>query len=121
MAGDTSLPSRSTAEPPDRSFDCPVEATLHVIGPKWTVLLIWKLLEGAKRYGELRRRVPAVSEKMLSQQLRRLEAAGVVSREVFATVPPRVVYSLTPKGEALAPVVQHMAEWGTMHSGRVHS
>jgi DNA-binding HxlR family transcriptional regulator len=105
--------SRST------SFHCPVEATLDVIGGKWKVVILFWLKAGTLRFGELRRKIPGVSERMLTQQLRELEEDGIVHREVFAVVPPRVEYSLTAYGKSLAPITQLMCDWGKKHMRRV--
>lgn len=97
--------------------DCPVERTLTLIGSKWKVLIIRELMEGTRRFGELHRGVSGVSQKVLTQNLRAMEADGLVDREVFAEVPPRVEYSLTNAGRSLAPVLQAMADWGELHRG----
>ncbi|HEX8912414.1 MAG TPA: helix-turn-helix domain-containing protein [Humisphaera sp.] len=91
---------------------CPAESCLNVIGGRWKVLILWHLLAGTKRFSELRRAVAGVTQKMLTQQLRELEADGVVSRRVYAEVPPRVEYSLTDRGQSLRPVVDAMCKWG---------
>lgn len=91
---------------------CPVETTLSLIGDKWKVLILRELLGGTKRFGELQRGVGRVSQKVLTSQLRSMEADGLVHREVFAEVPPRVEYSLTPLGESLAPVIDALRVWG---------
>lgn len=91
---------------------CPVETTLTLIGSKWKVLIIRELLGGTRRFGELRRGVGDVSQKVLTSQLRAMEADGLVRREVFAEVPPRVEYSLTPLGRSLAPVIDALRVWG---------
>ena len=91
---------------------CPVETTLSLIGDKWKVLILRELLGGPKRFGELQRGVGRVSQKVLTSQLRAMQADGLVHREVFAEVPPRVEYSLTPLGESLAPVIDTLKVWG---------
>ena len=91
---------------------CPVETTLSLIGDKWKVLILRELLGGTRRFGELRRGVGRVSQKVLTSQLRAMEADGLVHREVFAEVPPRVEYSLTPLGRSLAPVIDALRVWG---------
>jgi DNA-binding HxlR family transcriptional regulator len=100
-------------------YHCPVETTLDVIGGKWKALILFWLRDGACRFGELRRHIPDVSERMLTQQLRQLEAAGIVHREVYAQVPPRVEYSLTPYGKTLRPLTDLMCAWGKKHMRRV--
>lgn len=92
---------------------CPVETTLTLIGNKWEVLILRDLMEGTKRFGELRRSVGHISQKVLTSQLRAMEEAGLVHREVFAEVPPRVEYSLTPLGKSLKPVMDALRDWGT--------
>ena len=91
---------------------CPVETTLSLIGDKWKVLILRELLDGTKRFGELHRGIGRVSQKVLTSQLRAMEADGLVHREIFAEVPPRVEYSLTPLGQSLAPVIDALKAWG---------
>lgn len=92
--------------------ECPIEGVLAVIGGKWKLVLLWHLLEGSRRYGELKRAIPGISEKMLIQQLRELEADGILARKVFPQVPPRVEYSFTEKGVTLKPVLRALIQWG---------
>ena len=94
---------------------CPVETTLLLIGDKWKVMILRDLMTGTKRFGALRRSIPAISPKMLTQQLRAMEADGLVHREVYAEVPPRVEYSLTETGESLRPVLDAMSVWGRQY------
>lgn len=94
---------------------CPVETTLTLIGNKWKVLIIRDLFGGTKRFNELKRSLTGVSQKVLTAQLRALEADGLVHREVFAEVPPRVEYSLTDVGRSLRPILDAMIEWGTAY------
>ena len=96
----------------DWKTGCDVEATLSVIGGRWKPVLLCHLLEGKKRYGELRRLTPNATERMITLQLRELEADGVVARKVFAEVPPRVEYQLTPFGASLEPLLAAMQTWG---------
>lgn len=91
---------------------CPVETTLTLIGDKWKVLILRDLMPGTKRFGELRKSVGDVSQKVLAAQLRDMEKSGLVHREVYAEVPPRVEYSLTPLGRSLKPVLDSMWAWG---------
>jgi DNA-binding HxlR family transcriptional regulator len=91
---------------------CPVETTMTLIGNKWTVLIVRDLLQGTKRFSELRRSVGNVSQKVLTANLRAMEAAGLVSRKVYAEVPPRVEYSLTETGRSLKTVIDAMRAWG---------
>lgn len=95
---------------------CPAEATLKVIGGRWKLIILWHLFQGRRRFSELQRGIKAVSQKVLTQHLRELERDGIVHREVFATVPPKVEYSLTAHGETLKPVLNAMCEWGEVHS-----
>lgn len=92
---------------------CPVETTLVLISNRWKTLIIRDLLGGTRRFNELRRSVSGISQKVLTSNLREMEADGLVHREVFAEVPPRVEYSLTPLGESLRPVLDALAAWGT--------
>jgi DNA-binding HxlR family transcriptional regulator len=101
-------------------FNCPVEATLDVIGGKWKVVMLFYLArEGTHRFAELRRKIPGVSERMLTQQLRELEEDGIVHRQVYPVVPPRVEYSLTAYGRTLGPITDLMCQWGKRHLSRL--
>lgn len=91
---------------------CPVEVTLAVIGGKWKALILFHVKSTPRRFNELRKLIPSVTQRMLTQHLRELEADGIVCREVFAQVPLRVEYSLTKRGESLVPILDAMAEWG---------
>ena len=91
---------------------CPVETTLTLIGDKWKVLILRDLMPGTKRFGELKRSVGNVSQKVLTAQLRAMEANELVHREVYAEVPPRVEYSLTELGKSLKPILDSMWAWG---------
>lgn len=93
--------------------DCPVSATIALIGGKYKALILWHLTEGTLRFGALRRYIPEATPKMLTQQLRELEADGLIAREVYPVVPPRVEYSLTARGESLYPILQAMYAWGS--------
>lgn len=91
---------------------CPVEVTLSIVGGKWKPMIVWFLLSGTKRFGELRRLVPGATQQMLTMQLRELEQAKVLHRHVYAQVPPKVEYSLTELGRSLEPVILQLAAWG---------
>ena len=91
---------------------CPVETTLTLIGDKWKVLILRDLMPGTKRFGELKKSVGNVSQKVLTAQLRAMEASGLVNRKVYAEVPPRVEYSLTELGKSLKPILDSMRAWG---------
>ncbi|MBC8043326.1 MAG: helix-turn-helix transcriptional regulator [Rhizobacter sp.] len=94
---------------------CPVEITMHVLGGKWKPVILFHLKEKVRRFGELKRIIPGVTQKMLTQQLRELERDGVVSRKVYAEVPPKVEYALTKFGETLGPILKLMCKWGIEH------
>jgi len=101
-------------------YHSPVEATLDVIGGKWKVVILYHLAhDGTHRFAVLRRKIPGVSERMLIQQLRELEDDGIVHREVYAEVPPKVEYSLTEYGKTLRPITEVMCEWGQRHVKRI--
>lgn len=91
---------------------CPVETTLSLIGNKWKVLILRDLVNGTMRFGELRKSIGSVSQKVLTAQLRDMEESGLVNRMVYAEVPPRVEYSLTETGYSLKPVLDAMGRWG---------
>jgi DNA-binding HxlR family transcriptional regulator len=95
--------------------DCPVETTLEVLTGKWKANILFHLLTGTKRFGELRRLMPKVTQQMLTAHLRELERDGIIHREVYAQVPPKVEYSLTQLGRGLAPVFDKIYEWGTVY------
>ena len=91
---------------------CPVETTLMLIGDKWKVLILRDLMPGKKRFGELKKSIGSVSQKVLTAQLRDMEEKGLVNRHVYAEVPPRVEYSLTDLGRSLEPILDAMQIWG---------
>ena len=94
---------------------CPVEITMRLIGDKWKILIIRDLLTGTKRFGELRKSLNGISQKVLTNNLRDMEKSGLVHREVFAEVPPRVEYSITDTGWSLNPVLDSMVKWGNSY------
>src|ERR1051325_3037212 len=100
-----------------RVTKCPAEITLTIIGGRWKVLLLYHLFQGVKRFSELQRAVSSITQKMLTQQLREMERDGLVHREVYPEVPPRVEYSMTALGMTLEPVVGAMCEWGIKYKG----
>ncbi len=91
---------------------CPVETTLMLIGNKWKVLILRDLLPGTKRFGELKKSIGNVSQKVLTAQLRDMESNGLINRKVYPEVPPRVEYSLTELGQSLKPILDAMWNWG---------
>lgn len=91
---------------------CPVETTLMLIGDKWKVLILRDLMPGTKRFGELKKSIGSVSQKVLTAQLRDMEEKGLIHRQVYAEVPPRVEYSLTELGNSLKPILDAMVTWG---------
>jgi DNA-binding HxlR family transcriptional regulator len=103
----------------DQKTPCHVEATLGVIGGRWKAAVLFQLSLGTKRFGELRRLLPNVTQRMLTLQLRELEADGLVERTVYAEVPPRVEYTITPWGKSLEPVLMAMCEWGQRYRRRL--
>jgi DNA-binding HxlR family transcriptional regulator len=102
-------------------FNCGLEAALVVIGGKWKPLILFHLSSGKRRFGELRRLVGGVSEKMLIQQLRELQADGIVERIDFREIPPKVEYSVTPLGTTLSQALLPLCEWGTAHSPAIEA
>jgi DNA-binding HxlR family transcriptional regulator len=103
------------------AFNCGLDVALAVIGGKWKPLILFHLAHGARRYGELRRAVGGVSDKMLVQQLKELQADGVIDRLDFKEIPPKVEYSLTPFGGSLAKALAPLCVWGTEHMSQVET
>ncbi|WP_321917522.1 MULTISPECIES: helix-turn-helix domain-containing protein [unclassified Paraburkholderia] len=101
------------------TYQCSVAATVDVAGGKWKPLIVHYLMNGTKRFGELRRLIGTVTQRSLTLQLRELELNGIVTRKVFAEVPPRVEYSLTEFGKTLAPVLEAMKQWGDAYIERL--
>lgn len=91
---------------------CPIETTVSIIGGRWKSLIMYHLHDGPKRFNEMRRLIPGVTQRMLTAHLRELERDGIIHRQVFAVVPPRVDYSLTDLGRSLRPILEAMAQWG---------
>jgi DNA-binding HxlR family transcriptional regulator len=102
-----------------RDFDCPVKLTTEVIGGKWKPLILFHLEDNTRRFSELQRLIPGSTKKMLTKHLRELERDGIIRRNVFAEVPPRVEYSLTRHGQTLRPILVLMSDWGKKHRARV--
>ena len=97
---------------------CPVETTLMLIGDKWKVLILRDLMDGTKRFGELKKSIGTVSQKVLTAQLRDMEEKGLLTRKVYAEVPPRVEYTLTETGHSLKPVLDAMWAWGADYKAK---
>ncbi|GAB2700680.1 winged helix-turn-helix transcriptional regulator [Paenibacillus thermoaerophilus] len=103
-----------------KEINCEKELTLAVIGGKWKLIILWHLgMEGTKRFSELKKLIPHITQKMLTNQLRELEEDQLVYRKVYPEVPPRVEYSLAPYGESLMPVLKAMYEWGKNYGENV--
>jgi DNA-binding HxlR family transcriptional regulator len=100
---------------------CPVTFTLNKIGGRWKSLILYHLLSGTKRYGELKKSIPNITEKMLIQQLRQLEADQLIERKVMPVLPPHVEYSLTDAGNALAPILDAMCKWANVYNTQAAS
>lgn len=97
---------------------CPVEVTLDLIDGKWKGVILYHLQEGRLRFGELRKRMPRITQRMLTKQLRALEGDALITRTVFAEVPPRVEYELSDTGQGLRPVIDALKKWGDEHKAR---
>ena len=102
----------------ERTYECPVELALSTVAGKWKILILWHLRKNTLRYSELRRALPKITHKMLAQQLRELEADGLVHREVYPVVPPKVEYSLTDDGQRMEPMLRAMQQWGMAYKDR---
>ena len=97
---------------------CPVETTLMLIGDKWKVLILRDLMDGTRRFGELKKSIGTVSQKVLTAQLRDMEEKGLLTRKVYAEVPPRVEYTLTETGYSLKPILDAMRAWGAYYKAK---
>jgi DNA-binding HxlR family transcriptional regulator len=95
-----------------RVYHCALDVTMSFIGGKWKTIVLWYLRKEPKRFSELKRHIPDITEKMLSMQLKQLEKDGIVGRKVYAEVPPRVEYFLTEEGKTLLPMLEEIAKWG---------
>jgi DNA-binding HxlR family transcriptional regulator len=98
-----------------KTYHCPVEAALEVIGGKWKPLILWALGDTVMRFGELQKGLPGVNAKMLPKQLRELEEDGVITRTIYPEVPPRVEYAITDFGKTLIPILQALCNWGAQY------
>ena len=102
----------AVSSPEQKRAECPIEATVSLIGGKWKTVILWKLRDDKLRFNQLMAGIPEISPKMLTKQLRELEMGGLVTRKMYPEIPPRVEYSLTPKGISLVPILTDMARWG---------
>lgn len=100
-------------------YGCPVEATADIIGGKWKAVILYYLSQGPKRFNELRRLLPEVTQRMLTLQLRELEQDSIVHREIYKEVPPKVEYSLTEFGTSLGPIIVQMLDWGEQYMEQI--
>ena len=99
----------------ENAISCPVTATMSIIGGKWKPIILWILHDEVRRFGEIKKNIPAITQKMLTQQLRELEHDKIINRKVYPEVPPKVEYSLTDYGLTIMPILQSMADWGKNH------
>ena len=106
-------------ETDEEEYGCGLEAALAVIGGKWKPIILYELRESPRRFGELKREIGSISEKMLIQQLREMDADGIVARKDFQEIPPRVEYALTEFGVSLAEALRPLCEWGREHMARI--
>lgn len=106
---------------PGPNFLCGLDAAIDVVGGKWKALILWALSDEPRRFGQLRRELDGVTERVLTQQLRELERDGIVHREVFREVPPKVVYSLTDAGLALNDALADLGRWGHEHMAELQA
>ena len=97
-------------------YQCSMELTLDLIGGKWKSLILWHLGESTLRFSELKKTLPKITQKMLTQQLRELEASGLVNRFIYTQIPPKVEYSLTPAGKSLLPILDTLCQWGLTYA-----
>lgn len=104
----------------NKDYDqCPISYTLEVLGGKWKIVILWHLIkDGIKRYAEIRQEIPAITHKMLSQQLKELEGDGLIARKQYDTIPPKVEYSITDKGRTVEGVIKTMYMWGLEQKDR---
>ena len=103
----------------DINHECPLEVALDVVGGKWKGMVLYTLLNGTARFNEIRRAVPQATQRMMTMQLRELEADGVIHRKVYAEVPPKVEYSLTEFGLSLKPILLLMSDWGAQYREKI--
>ncbi|MDO4534337.1 MAG: helix-turn-helix domain-containing protein [Clostridium perfringens] len=99
-----------------KKYNCPLELTMDLIGGKWKIIILWYLLDNKKRFSELNRLIPNITQKMLTTQLRELEEKGLINRHVYPQVPPKVEYSLTEQGYSLKNVLNDICSWSTSYA-----
>jgi DNA-binding HxlR family transcriptional regulator len=104
----------------DKIYRCPLELSIDLIGGKWKCVTLWHLRNGTLRFSQLKKRLPGVTQKMLTHQLRDLEENGLINRKVYPVVPPKVEYSLTEEGKVFVPVLKSMYKWGRNYSDKFH-
>lgn len=102
-------------------YQCSMELTLDLIGGKWKALILWHLGENTLRFSELKKTLPKITQKMLTQQLRELETSGLVKRFIYTQIPPKVEYSLTPSGKSLLPILDTLCQWGLNYADSVEA
>jgi DNA-binding HxlR family transcriptional regulator len=102
-------------------YQCSMELTLDLIGGKWKALILWHLGENTLRFSELKKTLPKITQKMLTQQLRELETSGLVKRFIYTQIPPKVEYSLTPNGKSLLPILDTLCQWGLQYADSVEA
>jgi DNA-binding HxlR family transcriptional regulator len=98
-----------------KQYTCPIDFTIDLISGKWSMWILWSLQNGPLRFGELKKKIPKITEKMLIQQLRKFESYNIVNRKVYSQIPPKVEYSLTEHGESLKPIMILIKQWGDEH------
>lgn len=101
-----------------QQYECSLELTMDLVGGKWKLMILWHLIDGTKRFSELKKSIPSITQKMLTQQLRELEDAKIISRKVYAVVPPKVEYSMTEYGISLIPILKELCHWSTMYANK---
>lgn len=99
----------------EKSYDCPIDFTISLISGKWSMWVLWTLQNNPIRFGEIRDRIPGITEKMLIQQLKKFEYYNIVTRKVYPDIPPKVEYSLTENGKSLKPIMLLIKQWGDEH------
>ncbi|MCL6659646.1 winged helix-turn-helix transcriptional regulator [Paenibacillus polymyxa] len=110
---------KDATKPCPAPYGCSVEVTLSVIGGKWKGAILYHLFSGPLRFNEIRKLFPDITQRMLTLQLRELEGSGIVHREIYPQIPPKVEYSLTPFGETLRPIIFSMRDWGETYTNEV--